>query len=187
MFDSVQTRASLSPERALTARQFAASFRVGNSPSLNFSEDAGPDGLRIGSTSAGPATHAPSAVQAETPCSSARLALRSPLHQGRLQLHRSPGPLEGPRLVPDRCSLKEEGDHDRCLQLGLGSSVQGQAGLWLLVEHGAAASYQLLRDNGGFSFSQNLPTRPDRAPCFSPIGHHVLLEPPGWCQVKASA
>ncbi len=84
-------------------------------------------------------------------------------------LHQSCGPLEGSSPVLDRRSiwtdLQEEGGHGLCLHLRLGSIIQGQIGIQLLVQPGSALTHQLPRDDGHFSSPKNLPTSLKRGPC----------------------
>lgn len=44
-------------------------------------------------------------------------------------------------------------------------TIQGQTGIQLLVQPGAAPTHQLPRDDGGFSSPKNLPTSLKRGPC----------------------
>lgn len=112
-----------------------------------------------------------------------------PLSQGIPWLCQGPGPLAGPSSIPDRCRLgdrlQEEGCHDGCFQHRLGSSVERQADIRLLVRPGEALAHPLPGNAGVFSGSQNLPARPEGAPC---LGQHVssgLPKSPRWSQATA--
>ncbi len=109
-------------------------------------------GLRIAGASAGPAPHETPSALAETLSSAPCIASRTLSCPGEPGLRGSSGPLEGPPVVQAVC------DHGHYLQKGggfngfvphrLGSFVQGQTGLQLLVRHRRSATHQLPQDDG---------------------------------------
>ncbi len=110
------------------------------------------------------------------PCSLPCLVPGPFLYQGNPLLHQSHGPLENFSSVSNRrplgTDLQKESSYDRCLQPGLGSSVQGQTSVWLLVKPGAMLTHQLPRDDGVFSGPKNLPASIKGAPCPGLLGQH---------------
>lgn len=123
-------RAWLTPERSLTIQGLAAYFKVGAFLPLKAFQRL--LGLMLATSSVVPAPHAASAVLAKSqtfiPClASFQGATPTVLLEAQTSLCHSCDPLVGPLPKSNRFSigteLQKEGRHDRCLQLGLGSSV----------------------------------------------------------------
>ncbi len=146
------------------------------SPSQDVSEDAGPHGLCVSSTAAGPASYVAPSALAETEGFIMHLASRTPAGQGKLGLRGSPGPLEMSSVDGTGCALgnglQEEGGLDRCIQHGLGSSVRGPNDFWPVIERGRKSPHQLPGNAGSVSSPSDLLTRPKGAPRSGPFGQH---------------
>ena len=160
---------------AHTARSEVLPLRC-DYPAQTFSEDAGPHGLSIISSPAGPASHAPSAVLVESASATRSVGTQPIAPQSRSRLRSSPETMGGGRLVPFRCKPgdfleSESGVYGR-IHLGMGSAARGQAVLWPLVRTRKAPSYQL---PGNASSSQRADAllSPHQGPTRrSPLGQH---------------
>ncbi len=134
------------------------------SPSQNVSENAGPHGRSIASTTAGPASHAAPSALVETTGSIPCMASWTPTYQGEPGLYNGLSPLEEPSLDGKGRGhgngLQEKGCHDRCLQHRLGGAVRRQTDFRPLVERGERAPHQLLGNASSMSSLPVLPARP---------------------------
>ncbi|KAI2668545.1 Gag-Pro-Pol polyprotein [Labeo rohita] len=163
IFDSTQLRAMVVPERALTIRQLAGSFRVGALyPLKRFQRMLG-------------------VMASASPVLELGLLRMRPLQRwlkprGGPGMCGSPGPLEKPTLVGEgralRVGLLKEGGHDRRLQQGLGGAVRRQPSFRPMVESGGRVSHQLPGNAGSMSRPSLIPARPEGTPCTDPLGQH---------------
>ncbi len=147
------------------------------SPSQNVSENAGPHGRSIASTTAGPASHAAPSALVETTGSIPCMASWTPTYQGEPGLYNSLSPLEEPSLDGKGRGhgngLQEKGCHDRCLQHRLGGAVRRQTDFRPLVERGERAPHQLLGNASSMSSLPVLPARPKGTPRANPLRQHI--------------
>ncbi len=138
-------RAAVTPEHARANTETRSLLRDRyHSPSQSVSEDAGPYGHSVTSTTAGPSSYASASALAETTGSIQCVASRTPVYQGRTGLCNSPGHLE--ELSLDGIGrghghgLQKEGCHDGRHKHRLGGAVRGQTDLRPLVESRSRAS-----------------------------------------------
>ncbi len=122
------------------------------------SEDAGPHGLCVSSTAAGPASYVAPSALAETEGSIIYLASRTPAYQGEPGLRGSPGPLE----------MSSVGGTGRAL----GNGLQEEGGLDRCIQHGLHPTHQLPGNAGSVSSPSYLLTRPKGAPRSGPFRQH---------------